>query len=339
LDHFFLEEGIKQCPIFQKQVVLAKHRIKQYPAWTKQYLKAAAAASAKGKVPFIHGQAPRWRAARLFMEEISTKKGSSFRYLRHPSSLDSIKRSALWDKLTDLKVRTGNNELDLHPEIRSHLVSCSYSLWSNLTYLDSAFSYLFSRSHEWRQGYQMTTEKREKFEKEEVRKIVFQFLEKEGLPKDRIDQTVQKLCELSQGYEEFSINSAYLIAVPREKVNLFTYDSERFGVPTGKDALDVIDFPQEHKERFAGKTPSGGLQARILVCAETLDQRSGIDNIDLMNPEEAKEYAKGISMTSPEKVPAFSDLVSHISQQELLEQEKRYALDERIRQLARTCFP
>jgi hypothetical protein len=326
-DLVFFNEGVKKNKHFENQVGNAIDKMQEFPKLISNYFKVATAATLKGKTPFVHAQAAMWSVPRLFTRELNRNFYTKYPFhhsLRPNSDKDyQCDRKEIEEKIKVFCQNNGDHgwtpgtwdrspsRCDMDPNIRKFLISMNYALLGNVSTMESAYYFAFEGSkmrddeHPW------------KIAEEVFRRS----LQMRGTQNQ--DRVIEELKDVFQNYEQLNAGNLLVIALPKEKLKSFAYDSKSYGIPTGRNIEEVASQPMRYSSHLSGE--EGGLQARLMIHRDTMAPTSGIDVVCVNEDEEVDLYCKGFQITPPDQVPEYASLFK----------QKRTAVEESERQTRR----
>lgn len=312
-DKRYLNEGIGKNIHFKNQVEEASKTIESFPKLFSNYLKVAAAATVKGKTPFVHAQPAYWSTARFLAKDLNPsfqERHPYFSYLRPVADKDfQIERKEIEDRIEAFCQKNGRHgwtpgswdippsRCDEHPSIRKFLISVNYALLSNVSRHESAFYFVFNACIRMRKQDDWTI----------IEEVGKRSLCMRGI--QCTDEFSKILVNIFEKYSSLNTGNICVIAVPQEKLRNFAYDSKSFGIPTGEKIEKVVMDPMSYVSRLSGE--EGGLQARVMVHKDTMTPASGIDVVCVNEDEEVDRYCIGLEMTPPEEVAEYAPFIIH----------------------------
>jgi len=336
-DFSYFTNGIKK-PEYHRQFEHAVKTMQQYPQLMNNYFRSSAVMKQKGKVPFVHAQSSLFRFPRIFLETVNqTEKHYPpfFKFLRQPSQQFDVSAKEVKKKVDYHVKKHGDiawtpgmwnptcNRLDHDPNLRPYLVSVNYSMM-DFGMMESSYHFLFSNSN--------ASNKEDAYEK--GMQAISTSLKRRGKEAE-IPFVFDTFKHLQNEYENLKIGSLVLIGVPESIVETVAFDCKSFGIPTSYDVLQVAKNPSSSSRAYSDE--EGGLQARIMVCKETMNPVSGIEIIDVNDTEEVEHFCKGFPVKNPTEIEGYSPFFKIGSSfMENMEHAKRKQLDVRVKQFAQT---
>lgn len=332
-DFAYAKEGVAQharyAQMFQEKVAT----FCRFPQLFKDYFHVSSVMQAKGLVPFVHGVSSSLRAPRIFLETLNQRVlgDTCFRYLRPPSASHRAPSEEVHQKLKESArvynecVYTGNRgPLDFDPATAPHLVSVSYSMM-DFDSMESTFSFLFANKSA------STSEEMREF----TEAALGRSMQRRG-KQQILGSSVREIARLSDEYQTLPHGTLFVVGVRKEMLDQVTYDSEEFGMPTGQKTSAVVAHLGGSSRAHA---QSGGLQARVMMCRETMDPGKGvIEVVDVNDAEEVERYCGDAPAPTPPAAghPLACIYQAGTSQEETAVRKKQKELDGRVRQLVET---
>ncbi len=310
-DRIYLREGMEKNSHFKNQIGGVAATMEKFPKLISNYLKVAAAATVNGKTPLVHAQMAHWSTGRFFTNDLNRsfqKKYPFFSYLRPVWEKDfQVDREVIEDKIEAFCQKNGAqawtpgswgfmpSRCDIDPDIRKYLVSTNYALLGNVAQGESAYYFAFNPIRIEQKNNTWAI----------VEEVVRRSLQMRGVHGD----VANELMAVFEKYSNLNVENLFVIAVPREKLAHFAYDSKSFGIPTKEKIDEVVTNPMAYSSRLSGE--EGGLQARLMIHKDAMTPASGIDVVCVNEDEEVERYCQGIEMTPPEDVSEYAPFFKH----------------------------
>lgn len=297
-DHHYLREGMQHLH-YQRYFRKALPLMQNYPNLMNRYFKVSAKMTLKGLIPFVHAQGLEFRPTRQFLESLSGKTGH-FRLWRIPSAkhLETCQsiQAQIAKYLERHRVRITPEEFDDYPppldetaEFRPKLLSMSYTMM-DFAKKESAYDFLFStRCIKTKMAQECST-------------AVAHSLKIRGLEKHATN-VLQALETIQARYKKLNVGGLFVIGIPKKSLKTYTYDSKAFGIPTGLDIAEVVKNLNQTQRAFSNK-----LQARLILCKETLTSSSGIETIDIHDQQEVERYYEDTVFKEPESLEVYEPI-------------------------------
>lgn len=316
--------GMHRAPDFQRIHEMYKidrelnaflyKKMQKHPQLIRRYFQVASVMHSNGKYPFLHAQCSALRAPRIFLETLSGNKcnNSYYKYFRVPSLDFHIDRAALMEKIRSSSM-----------EVSSHLVSLSYSFFES-SREESANYFLFANSSAAQNGIFKLSEE-----------AVYSSLKARGMHEQR-SRIFQVINQFLKDYSKLELGTLYLVGIPKEHLSRYVYDSEAYGKPTGIDVQQIIDRYVLTSDN--SKKGDRALQARLMLFKETMNPSSGIQVVDVTDPNECASYLKDNVTPSFEEEPALSFFFPQSSNDEEVEMMQRERIDSEVKSFTKSLL-
>jgi hypothetical protein len=270
-------------------------RLYQHPTIVKNYWRLSKTMQKKGLIPLTHGQSATWLVPQRILQAIgyehcqllrtpTTKTVAEVRSMIE-SSLQ--KQRSLWPLYWTLyrlpSFITEKGHLDHSTELREYMLSTNIGLF-HCEHHESPLSLVFGGGSKWIQFEGNVSILGSERSRLFAYSMIAVALLNKGISPEAIVEVFDKIHPLFNQAENLRIGQILILGVPQSLLASSVYHSKKYGTPTQMNLEEVLD------SLSSSEIPSVGCQARLLLCKETLDPKSGIEMINLMDEEAISNY-------------------------------------------------
>jgi hypothetical protein len=271
------------------------------------YLRVADKMHHKGLIPLAHGQSAIWMIAQHILKNLEFNHCHSLRLPLEHSMRERVKIAGAIDAEMQRRVThwlpfynkiTFFKNLDLSAEFRSNLLSVTLGLFHGET-MNSPLSFVFGGTVPRGPGSMPCRYPGNKSLMSSNRcveisnQMIAKALEYRGLHHCVSEDLLAKIQPLYEEAEQAAIGQLIILGVPEHSLQKYVYHSETGGIPTGLPIKKVLENLSN------AIIPQQGCQARFLFCRETMDIKSGIEVVNIMNDFEVRSFCEGEEHSSP----------------------------------------
>lgn len=270
-------------------------RLYQHPTIVKNYWRLSKTMQKKGLIPLTHGQSATWLVPQRILQALGYKHCQT---LRSPtektvaevrSMIESglKKQRTLWPIYWALyrlpSFITERGHLDHGMELREYMLSTNIGFF-HCEHHESPLSLVFGGGSKWIQIEGNVSILGSERSRLFAYSMIADALLKKGTTPEAFLQMCDKIHPLFNQAEKLRIGQILVLGIPQSLLASSVYHSKKYGTPTQMSLEEVLD------SLSSSEIPSIGCQTRLLLCKETLDPKSGIEMINLMDEEAVSNY-------------------------------------------------